>query len=427
MIAGMAPDGTPAAAHGNFRLSLPAAPSDQWRAALVDSWRALWVSRLLVWVVGMDAVAIWGVSARAGDFDPGGLTRPFAAVGDLLVAPAARWDSSWFLRIAHDGYIGHEPARAAFFPLYPLLIRAGAVVTGSPLVAGAVMSTLAFGVALVLLHRLTDVELGPAAARSAVLLAAFSPMSFFFSAVYSESLFLALSLGAVYAARTERWAWAGVLGALAAATRSAGVLLVVPLALLLVRAHPRPWRQAPWIALVPVGLAAFCGWLALRGADGLAPFHVQQVWFRHLAWPWGGVRDAGVAAWDGARQLLSGSRTPVYFRHAGGDPFAVGAHNLLLFGFLLAAIPAVAGVLRRLPVAYGAYVLAALALPLSFPVGPQPLMSLPRFLAVLFPLFMWLGWWVSRGGRAREWASLAVSVVALIVFTAQFATWHWVA
>lgn len=401
--------------------------SGQWRAALAGTWRALCVSRLLVWVVGMDAVALWGVSARAGDFDPGGLTRPFGPVGDLLAAPAARWDSSWFLRIAHDGYVGHGTARTAFFPLYPMLVRGASAVTGSPLVAGALISTGAFAVALVLLHRLTELELGPDAARSAVLLAAFSPMSFFFSAVYSEALFLALSLGCVYAARTERWAWAGVLGALAAATRSAGVLLVVPLALLYLNARRRPARDALWIAVVPAGLGVFCGWLALRGADGLAPFHVQDVWFRHFAWPWGGARDALVAAWDGARQLLGGSRTPVYFTRAGGDPFAVAGHNLVLFAFLVAAVPATVGVLRRLPLAYGAYVLAALALPLSFPVSPQPLMSLPRFLAVLFPLFMWLGWWTSCGGRRREWTALAISAAALVVFTAQFATWHWVA
>jgi len=415
------------AAPGNLGVPVARALSDQWRAAIADSWRALWVSRLLVWVVGMDAVAVWGVSGRAGDFDPGGLTRPFGPLGDLLTAPLARWDSSWFLRIAHDGYAGHDPARTAFFPLYPLLIRAGGAVTGSPLVAGALVSTAAFAAALVLLHRLTDLELGPAAARDAVLLTALSPMSFFFSAVYSEALFLALSLGAVYAARTERWRWAGVLGALAAATRSAGVVLVVPLALLYLRARRRPGRDVLWIALVPAGLAAFCGWLALRGADGLAPFHVQEVWFRHFAWPWGGARDATVAAWDGARQLLSGSRTPVYFRQAGGDPFAAAAHNLVLFAFLAAAVPAVIGVLRRLPLAYGAYVLAALALPLSFPVSPQPLMSLPRFLAVLFPLLMWLGWWTSRGGRIRLGSVLAGFSAVLIVFTAQFATWHWVA
>ena len=81
--------------------------------------------------------------------------------------------------------------------------------------------------------------------------------------------------------------------------------------------------------------------------------------------------------------------------------------------------------LRRLPLAYGAYVVAALALPLSFPVGPQPLMSLPRFLAVLFPLFMWLAL-ACRTPRRRGLA-LAALALGLGVFTARYATWHWVA
>ena len=85
------------------------------------------------------------------------------------------------------------------------------------------------------------------------------------------------------------------------------------------------------------------------------------------------------------------------------------------------------GTLRRLPAAYGAYVVAALALPLSYPVGPQPLMSLPRFLAVLFPLFMWLGAWMADGGRLRRAIVLAPSAAGLAVVTAVFATWHWFA
>jgi hypothetical protein len=71
-------------------------------------------------------------------------------------------------------------------------------------------------------------------------------------------------------------------------------------------------------------------------------------------------------------------------------------------------------------------VVAALALPLSYPVAPEPLMSLPRFLAVLFPLHMWTAYWLARHPRARA-PVLALSSVALAVFTAQFATWHWVA
>ena len=113
--------------------------------------------------------------------------------------------------------------------------------------------------------------------------------------------------------------------------------------------------------------------------------------------PFAGAWHGLTAAWDGVRQLASGSRSPVYFEQSGDDPFRAARHNIELFGYLVVAVVALIGVARRLPPAYSAYTLAALALPLSYPVSPQPLMSLPRFVAVLFPLFMWLGWWLSRG------------------------------
>jgi hypothetical protein len=82
------------------------------------------------------------------------------------------------------------------------------------------------------------------------------------------------------------------------------------------------------------------------------------------------------------------------------------------------------GVFRRLPLAYGVWVAISLLLPLSEPVTPQPLMSLPRFLAVQFPIFMWLALWCEeRGATARV---AAVSALGLGLFTAQFATWHWI-
>jgi hypothetical protein len=79
-----------------------------------------------------------------------------------------------------------------------------------------------------------------------------------------------------------------------------------------------------------------------------------------------------------------------------------------------------------LPLAYGAYVLAALALPLSYPVAPQPLMSLPRFLVVLFPLSIWFGAWLAARPRAQI-PVLAISAALMTFFVGQFATWHWVA
>src|SRR3954451_12881176 len=330
-------------------------------AAVAEALRALCLSRLLVWAAGAGAAALWGLSGRVALFAPCAVTRPFGPAGDALVAPLARWDSVWYLAIANDGYPADDPRRAAFFPLYPLLVRGAKALVGSPIVAGVAVSLVCFGVALMLLHRLTALELGPAAADETVWALALFPAAVFFSAVYIEALDLMLSVGCLYAARTGRWAWAGTLGALGAATRSAGVLLVVPLAIMwlargdLARARRRRHAgDAAWIALVPAGLAAFCAALALGGGDAFAPLHAQDVWSRRFAWPFAGVWDGTAAAWRGLHHLDA--------------PFARA--DVVLFCFLLLAIPAVAGVLRRLPPAYGAYVVAALAPPLTYPLHP---------------------------------------------------------
>jgi hypothetical protein len=185
-------------------------------------------------------------------------------------------------------------------------------------------------------------------------------------------------------------------------------------------------RDILWLALLPAGLALYLGYLGLSGGDALSPFHVQQVWGRHFAGPFLGIWDGVTAAFDGLRQLLSMQRHHVYFPIASGDPFVVAQHNLMLLVFLAAAIPAIVGVLRTLPLAYGAYVIVALALPLSYPVSAQPLMSLPRFLVVLFPLTMWFAAWLAARPRAQR-PALAASAALLALFAAEFATWHWVA
>jgi hypothetical protein len=405
------------------------AAAASWRGELIVALEAFWLSRAIVWAAGLGAIAIWGVhAAHRVAFDPMGLTRPFGAFGDTLVAPTARWDSVWFLQIAQDGYDGGD--RTAFFPLYPLLVKAGGFLCGSPLVAAIVLSCAAFIVALAALHRLAVIEVGPEAARWTVFSLALFPGALWFSAAYSESLFLMVSVGAVLCARRRRWVAAGALGALAAATRSAGLLLLVPLALLWLdawRAREASAADGLWLGLVPTGLAAFCGYLALTGQPADGPFSAQDTWHRTLAGPWAGVADGATAAWAGARQLLHGSNHPVYFPQAGGDPMAIGRHNVLLFLCLLLAVPAVVGALRRLPLAYGAYALVALLLPLSYPVAPQPLMSLPRFEAVLFPLFIWLGLWLARGPAWRRAVVLGVFAVGLAGVSALFSTWHWVA
>ena len=235
-------------------------------------------------------------------------------------------------------------------------------------------------------------------------------MSFFFSAVYSESLFLALSVGAIYAARRERWALRGRARRARRDDAQRRRLLLVPLLILYLwdaarRAGARAGRCADvlWLALVPLGLAAVLR-LPRRSAgyDALAPFHAQEVWFRSFAGPFVGAWDGARRGWQGARQLLSGAREPVYFTRRRRRSVRRRAAQHRAARVARAGARRGVGALRRLPAAYGAYVVAALALPLSYPVGPQPLMSLPRFVAVLFPLAIWLG---AVDDRARSGAS----------------------
>jgi hypothetical protein len=449
-----------------------------------DVWLALWSSRLLVWIAGSGAVVAFGFGPVRHVFDPPGVTRGFGWLGDVLAAPAARWDAAWYLVIAHYGYRPQFGAfsapRDAFFPLYPLGVRALSAGGLAPVIAGVGLSIVAFMAALYGLHRLTALEVarlrdlggatieGREVARVVVLLTAVAPMAFYFSAIYSESLYLALSVGGFLCARRGRWATAAMLGALASATRSTGVVLIVPLLLLYLygprddrqpehatgrrsgapaggrqrairsrialggltgalRPRYRLRRDALWLVLVPLGLLLYMAHLALAGGDPLAPFHAEAVWKRHFAGPYGGVWDGAKAAFAGLRQLLSFQRRHLYYAFGGASPFIGAGHNLLLFSFLLLAIPMLVGVLRLLPLAYGVYVLAALALPLSYPVVSQPLMSLPRFLLVLFPLNMWLAVTLASRPRVLTRAVLVLSGVAMAFFVGEFSTWHWVA
>jgi hypothetical protein len=426
----MAYDATPTAAR--------AVTAVRGSITLRAAWSVFWTTRAAVLVVAVFAAlsfgpAMGGLAERnAGVFDEPELTRSLA---EPLLSPLARWDAAWYLRIAESGYGGSD-VRAAFFPLYPLLVRAVAAPFGaSPgalLVAAYVVSLAAFLGALVLLHRLVSLELGRPLAQPALLLLAVFPAAVFFGAPYSESLFLLLAVGAFYAARTGRWAWAGAAAAGAAATRSSGVLLLLPLAMLWWSSGSgasaprsgRRLRDAAWLLLAPLGLAAYAVFLALAEGDAWRFLDVQDAWSRELRVPLVGAWDGLGAAIDGARQLLSGQKEVVYFEKAAGDPYRIAAINLMLFGSLVFALVACAGCLRRLPKAYGAWVAASLVLPLTFPVEPQPLMSLPRFLAVLFPIFMWLALW-SEERRATARVA-AVSAIGLGLFTAQFASWHWI-
>ncbi len=453
----------------------PAAPHSPsaWRAlhafsrshAARDTWLAFWSSRLAVAVAGAYAILAVGYRPTGGAPHTG---APLGDLGELLLGQSDRWDAAYYLQIASHGYGAAKTA--AFFPLYPLTVAGLGAVLTSTLLAGILVSLIAFAAALYLLHQLAALELGERHARTAVLVLAFFPTALFFSAIYAEALLLALTLGAVYAARTGHWVWAAVLGALAAAAHNSGVLVAIPIALLylygpredrdreLADAAASPSRRsdrriasgavdssdgrlryrvarslrpryrlhpdAVWVLLVPLGLLAFLAYMGLHYGDWLRPLHVNSaLWHRHFVLL-GGLTHLPHALWSDLRTIAKASPNRLFPATNGPDRGA--ASNLVDFAALVLAVCAAIGVVRHLPVAYSAYTIAALVVFSSAPKRLEPLLSLPRFVLVLFPLQMAIARWLDeRPSRRAVW--LACSGVALGALTMQFATGRWVA
>ena len=133
------------------------------RSTQRDTVRVLVGSRLLIWLVGCPAVLLLGTSApERRRFDPAGISQSLGSLGNVLAAPVVRWDAIWYLQIAHHGYQTQPMTR--FFPAFPLLAAALSGLVGSAWIAGLLISVLASIVGLELVRRLTELELGGAAA-----------------------------------------------------------------------------------------------------------------------------------------------------------------------------------------------------------------------------------------------------------------------
>jgi len=412
----------------------------EWRQSARAAWAAFWPSRLAVF-----GVAMWVSIAPIAPNEPresAVLSHPFGdwpATGllELVLSPLAKWDAQHYLAIAFQGYVhpglpptGEEPA---FFPLYPGVVHVLSGFGSSPglvLIVAYVVSLSCFFAALVLLHRLTVIEIGERYARPALLLLAFFPTALFYGIPYSESLFLLLAVSAFLAARMGRWAVAGGVLALASASRAPGLLLFVPVALLYLygpRAdrEPAPSRglrprhplrpEAGWLLLAPLGLVAFSVYLHFALGDAMAWQHAQALFGRHTVDPlsgiWAGLHEAGRSL----ARMVSGPYREVTYDHL----------DVAQVGFVALAVAGGIGALRRLPVAYGTWVLVSLVPILVSQPYENPLLSSSRFIAVLFPIFLWLAIVCER----REATTTVVALFAsgMAIFTGLFSLWSFIA
>ncbi|HET6770460.1 MAG TPA: mannosyltransferase family protein [Actinomycetota bacterium] len=338
-----------------------------------------------------------------------------------LITAWERFDALWFLRIATAGYAPGDGS-AAFFPLYPILIWVvSPILGGHPLGAALLISNAAFLGALIVLYFLTSSEFDERIARRTVLYLAIFPSAYFLLAPYSESLFLLLVVASLWAARREKWALAGVTGALAAVTRNVGVLLVLPLAVEGIHQfRERGGRLAPrllWSGAVAVGTLAYLGFWQGFGGDALAPLHQQATWQREAAeiclWMIGCVPFPPAT-------LLRG--TGEAFRWIGQYP---GGYHLFDWLLVVPALVAAAWATMRARPTFSVYAWASLIAPLSLVFPPRPFMSIARFLLAAFPLFWAAAVWAGRRAGVHE-AVVAVSAAGLGVMTVLFVNWYFV-
>ena len=345
----------------------------------------------------------------------------------------SHWDGEHYVALAADGYL-QPPANAspAFFPLYPLLIRGFAGLFGGPLsqpalsVWAPLVSLLALPFALYFVYRIAEDGWGERAARVAVLTLALFPTSFFFNAAYTESLFLALSAGSLWALRVRKdLLLACLLAGLATATRNVGVFLLVPLAYeYLKNAGEYRWRGA-YLALAPSGLALYAAYLWWRFGDPLLFYTQQSRWGREATGPLDTLIGALTRGGQGIAGLFSARlwANPSLGRIADALMAANNAYNLIFLGLALALL--VAG-LKVLPPDLSAYSLLLILPPTLFGTPQGPLMGLPRYVLVAFPLFIVLGALLGdRRPLTIVW--LAASASSSLVLCALFVTWRFVA
>jgi hypothetical protein len=328
-----------------------------------------------------------------------------------------RYDAKAYADLAYTGY--SLTPEVAFFPLWPLLIHFGGLLLGGHIpvsyyVAGLLLANICFYFALVLLYCLVYEDFEASIAKKALFFIAFYPYALFFFVGYTESFFLLLSVAIFLLLRrgkTLDWWFAGGIGFLAALTRSTGVLLCIPYLIMYVRhfwisekRDQSGWLQkinalAP-IILFPMGIAVYIIYLGYtKGNLFIIQYEEASHWHRHFEWIW-------VTAGYILKLLLD---SPLF-------AFA-NVKNLLDFAFTTFPIVALVWAWKRIPLHYSLYALAVIIYSLSFPLATlNPLTSQPRYMIVLFPLFVILALWGKHPRFDQFFVAFGPPLLAIFTF-----------
>ncbi len=355
-----------------------------------------------------------------------------------------RWDASYYTTIAAHGYPAHLPDARAFFPGYPLVVRAAHVVTGGTLSytqTACLVSFAAFGLGAGLLRPLVARRLGGRAALVSTALFCWFPTSVFYLAPYSEALFALEIVTVAVLADRGRWWWAALVTGYATATSPEGVVLTAALVVAAIGARRGTWRTLAYAVLGSLGAAGYMAYLGARFGRPLAFAQVQTDFHRTVIFPFVGVAENV----DALFHVLTAHRVDVaILPNLSADALWANIAWMWVVNdavLVLAAVSLVVLVVRcvadhrdhrpagaRVPLAWivglGGIVLVAAATVIH-QAGYDSTESAARMVSVAFPLYVGL----ALVFRRRRWPlalGLGFSVAVAVVVQVLFNLGYWV-
>lgn len=315
-----------------------------------------------------------------------------------------RWDAIHYQHLAEFGYTSSYDSKAWLYPFFPWCTRWVAWLSGNYLVSAFIVSGFASVAAALLLRRIVQFDYSAHVALRSVWFFLIFPTAYFLHIGYTESLFLALALGSIIAARREYWSIAGLLGALSWMTRPNGIILIPTLAVeaghQYITTKRWQWRWL-WIAIVPVGFGVylFLNWRVTGNPFGF--FEMRKPLFgMSTSWPWVGIRQALV---------INAQRPP-------NEAELIGAQELYFaaLGFVCMIVS-----WFKLRPLYATWITGNWFLITSVTF----IVSTPRYCLTMFPIFMLFALLTNN----RFWYGIITvwSLLFLALFTILFVRGQW--
>lgn len=335
---------------------------------------------------------------------------PPELVGPKSIAPWMQWDGWHYARIAYHGYGNtDDPGVSAFFPLYPLIVRAFSQLVGRTSLPEIQVMAVLVGWAIFLVSiywctKMFQSFLSEETARTAMLIFLFSPFAFFLSTAYTESLFM-LEVAIVFVSLRKGNFWVASLAAgFATATRVTGLALVLPIVIVAWKNRESLLRIASYALISASGIVMFMVHTTIVRNDPIAFLNAQE--------GWGGYRER---SWN---YIVPMVKTPVEWLLADvGNP--VMFLNMALYG--LSALFLLLG-LRVVPIEVTVFSLAVLAQTFL------SVQSMGRYLIPVITTYAVAALVIHRFPRWRESRTLVVtgSCIAMTTLFILFGHGAWI-